>query len=127
VLAKVSSEHRKIIASWIRFSQEHRKALLRGAFRPHHAENGYTWIEGESEGERIVAVYANDVCARTGVADRPVFIVNATGGRGALVELAADARVEFFDVFGKPAGATSVAKGVLRLDIPASGFAKVAW
>ena len=127
VLAKVSPEHRKVIASWIRFSQEHRKALLRGAFRPHHAENGYTWIEGESEGERIVAVYANDVCARTGVADRPVFIVNATGGRGALVELAADARVEFFDVFGRPAGATSVAKGVLRLNIPASGFAKIAW
>ena len=127
VLAKVSSEHRKVIASWIRFSQEHRKALLRGAFRPHHAENGYTWIEGESEGERIVAVYANDVCVRTGAADRSAFIVNATGGRGVLVEFAADARVEFFDVFGKPAGATSVAKGVLRLDIPASGFAKIAW
>jgi len=127
VLAKVSPEHRKVIASWIRFSQEHRKALLRGAFRPHHAENGYTWIEGESEGERIVAVYANDVCARTGGADRSVFIVNATGGRGALVEFAADARVEFFDVFGKPTGVTSVAKGVSRLDIPASGFAKVAW
>ena len=127
VLAKVSPEHRKVISSWICFSQEHRKALLRGAFRPHHAENGYTWIEGESEDERIVAVYANDVCVRTGVADRPVFIVNATGGRSALVEFAADARVEFFDVFGKPAGATSVAKGVLRLNIPASGFAKVAW
>ena len=127
VLAKVSSEHRKVIASWIRFSQEHRKALLRGAFRPHHAENGYTWIEGESEGERIVAVYANDVCVRTGAADRSAFIVNATGGRGVLVEFAADARVEFFDVFGKPAGATPVAKGVLRLDIPASGFAKIAW
>lgn len=127
VLAKVSPEHRKVIASWIRFSQEHRKALLRGAFRPHHAENGYTWIEGESEGERIVAVYANDVCARTGVADRSVFIVNATGGRGALVEFAADARVEFFDVFGKPTGITSVAKGVSRLNIPASGFAKIVW
>ena len=127
VLAKVSPEHRKVISSWICFSQEHRKALLRGAFRPHHAENGYTWIEGESEDERVDAVYANDVCVRTGVADRPVFIVNATGGRGALVEFAADARVEFFDVFGKPAGVTSVAKGVLRLDIPASGFAKVAW
>ena len=127
VLAKVSTAHREVIRSWLGFSQRHRKALLRGAFRPHHAENGYTWIEGESENERIVAVYADDVCARTGVADRPVFIVNATGGMGALVEFAADARVEFFDVFGKPAGATSVAKGISRLDIPASGYAKVAW
>lgn len=127
VLAKVPAAHREVIRSWLGFSQRHRKALLRGAFRPHHAENGYTWIEGESEDERIVAAYANDVCVRTGAADRPVFIVNATGGRGTLVEFAVDARVEFFDVFGRPAGGTSVAKGIVRLDIPASGFAKVAW
>ena len=40
---------------------------------------------------------------------------------------AADARVEFFDVFGKPAGTASVAMGLVCLDIPASGFAKVIW
>ena len=45
----------------------------------------------------------------------------------AAILAAADARVEFFDVFGKPTGVTSVAKGVSRLDIPASGFAKIAW
>ena len=127
ILSAVPPAHSEVIRSWIGFSQAHRNALLRGAFRPHHAENGYTWIEGESEDERIVAVYANDVCVRTGAADRPVFIVNATGGRGALVEFAADARVEFFDVFGKPAGTASVAKGLSRIDVPSSGFAKVVW
>ena len=127
VLATVPPAHREVIRNWLDFSQKHRKALLRGAFRPHHAENGYTWIEGESEEERVVAVYANDVCVRTGAADRPVFLVNATGGRGILAEFAADARVEFFDVFGKPAGTASVAKGIVRLDIPASGFAKIIW
>ena len=127
VLAKVSPAHREVIRSWLEFSQRHRKALLRGAFRPHHAENGYTWIEGESDDERVVAVYANDVCVRTGAADRPVFLVNATGGRGMLAEFAADARVEFFDVFGKAAGTDSVAKGFVRIDVPASGFAKVGW
>ena len=127
VLATVPPAHREVISNWLNFSQKHRKALLRGAFRPHHAENGYTWIEGESEEERVVAVYANDVCVRTGAADRPVFLVNATGGRGVLAEFAADARVEFFDVFGKPAGTVSVAKGIVRLDIPASGFAKMIW
>ena len=127
VLATVPPAHRDVIRNWLDFSQKHRKALLRGAFRPHHAENGYTWIEGESEEERVVAVYANDVCVSTGAADRPVFLVNATGGRGILAEFAADARVEFFDVFGKPAGTASVAKGIVRLDIPASGFAKMIW
>ncbi len=42
-------------------------------------------------------------------------------------EFAADARVEFFDVFGKTAGTASAAKGLVRIDVPASGFAKVGW
>ncbi|MBR0403617.1 MAG: hypothetical protein IJI68_00125 [Eggerthellaceae bacterium] len=71
--------------------------------------------------------HANDVCVNTGASDRQVFLVNATGGKGLLAEFAADARVEFFDVFGKPAGSASVAKGICRLNVPASGFAKVAW
>ena len=103
------------------------EALLKGAFRPHHAECGYSWIEGESAAERIVAAYADDVCVRAGAADRPVFLVNATGGPGMLVELAAPCRVEFFDVFGKPAGKTSSGAGIVRLAVPASGYAKVSW
>ena len=128
VLAKVSPEHRRVIASWIGFSQEHREALLKGAFRPHHPEMGYSWIEGEIDAERVVAVYADDVCVKSGKADKPVFLVNATGKAGALVELdAKPARVEFFNVFGEKVGEASVSAGPVRLDIPPSGFAKIAW
>ena len=116
-----------MIRRWLAFSQEHREALLRGTFRPHHAESGYPWIEGESAAERVIAVYDGDVCVRTGAADRPVWIVNATGGKGVAAEFAADAQVEFFDVFGKPAGKAQAAKGISRLAVPASGCAKVAW
>ena len=127
ILAKVSPEHREVIRNWIAFSQAHRDALLKGAFRPHHAENGYTWVEGESGSERVVAAYANDVCVRAGAADRPVWLVNATGGAGMLVDFAAPARVSFFDVFGRPSGETSVGAGIVRLTVPSSGFAKVTW
>ena len=127
VLAKLPPSHAEVVRHWIAFSREHRDALLMGAFRPHHPESGYTWIEGESAEERIIAAHANDVCVNTGASDRQVFLVNATGGKGLLAEFAADARVEFFDVFGKPAGSASVAKGICRLNVPASGFAKVVW
>ena len=105
----------------------HREALLKGSFRPHHPENGYTWIEGESAAERVITAHANDVCVNIGASDRPVLLVNATGGKGLLAEFVANARVEFFDVFGKPAGSASVAKGISRLSVPVSGFAKVVW
>ena len=127
VLAKVPPAHREVIRRWLAFSQEHHEALLRGAFRPHRAESGYPWIEGESAAERVIAAYDGDVCVRTGAADRPVWIVNATGGNGVIVEFAADARVEFFDVFGKSAGKVQAAKGLARLAVPSSGCAKVSW
>ena len=128
VLAKVSPEHRRVIASWLRFSQEHRAALLKGAFRPHHPELGYTWIEGESADERVIAVYADDVCARAGAADRPVFLVNATGRAGVLVELAAKPeKVEYFDVFGEKTGEAAPSNGLVRLAVPASGYARIGW
>ena len=127
VLASVPPAHRDVIRSWLGFSQVHREALLKGAFRPHHAENGYSWIEGESASERIVAAYSGDVCVRAGAADRPVFLVNATGGAGMLVEFPAKCRVELFDVFGRPAGESSASAGITRLAVPASGYAKVAW
>ena len=127
VLATVRPSHRDVIRSWLGFSQAHREALLKGEFRPHHAESGYTWIEGESPAERVVAVYSGDVCVRSGAADKPVYIVNATGGAAVVADLAAPARVEFFDVFGKPAGAASAAAGLVRLAVPASGYAKVSW
>ncbi len=127
VLATVPPTHREVIRSWLEFSQKHRKTLLRGTFRPHHPENGYTWIEGESDEERVIAVYSNDVCARAGAADRTVWLINATGVSGVLVDFAADGNVELFDVLGKPLGMVSVAKGISRLKVPASGYAKVKW
>ncbi|MBR4616472.1 MAG: alpha-galactosidase, partial [Kiritimatiellae bacterium] len=127
VLEHLPSAHAEVVRHWINFTRMHREALLKGRFRPHHPESGYTWIEGESAEERIIAAHANDVCVNTGASDRQVFLVNATGGKGLLAEFAADARVEFFDVFGKPAGSASVAKGICRLNVPASGFAKVVW
>ena len=127
ILATVPPSHRDVIRSWLGFSQVHREALLKGAFRPHHAESGYTWIEGESAAERVVAVYSGDVCVRSGAADKPVYVVNATGGGKVLADFAAPARLELFDVFGKPAGVASVPAGLVRIDVPASGYAKVNW
>ena len=127
VLERLPSAHAEVIRHWINFTRTHREALLKGRFRPHHPENGYTWIEGESAKERIIAAYAHDVCVNTGTSDRQVFLVNATGGKGLLAEFTAAARVEFFDVFGKPAGFASVAEGISRLNVPVSGFAKVVW
>ena len=127
ILKDINPQHRAVIRHWLEFSQNHRDALLKGIFTPHHAENGYTWIEGESAAERVVAAYSKDICVRSGAADRPVYLVNATGGNGMLVDFAASGYVELFDVFGKPSGESKVGAGIVRLAVPPSGYAKVVW
>ena len=127
ILAGIRPEHREVIRSWIAFTQAHREALLKGDFRPHHPENGYTWIEGESAAERVVACYSKEVCVPAGRADKPVLLVNATGGEGLLAAFDAPAKVVLHDTFGKAVGTQDVAKGLCRLSVPASGYAQVSW
>ena len=128
ILADIKPAHKDVIRSWLKFSQEHREALLKGAFRPHHPENGYTWVEGETASERVIASYLKDVVIPTGAADRSVIVVNATGGASIPVDFPVAAKVEYHDVFGRRVGEVTVsAMGIHRLTIPQSGFAKIIW
>jgi len=128
VLAKIPPKHRRVIRHWLAFSQRHRQALLKGDFRPHHPENGYTWIEGESPWERVIASYSKDVCVPVGGPGKAVCLVNATGGEGMFLDFGASANVTLFDTFGKQVGKVRVLqKGLYRLAVPNAGYAHVDW
>ena len=125
VLAKLPPSHAELIRHWIAFTRTHRAALQKGAFTPHHPEGGYPWIEGESEAERVVTIHSAEVCVPVDAAKKPSYVVNATGGKGVLVELAVPCRVERFDVFGKPDGTSDYPAGLHRLPVKMSGYARV--
>ena len=128
ILQRVTPEHREVIQHWIKFSQEHRNALLKGDFTPHHPENGFSWVEGEDRKERIIACYAENACVKTGKPDKSVYLVNATGTSAMLVDFAAKpSKIEAFDVFGKRAGTLEAGEGLVRLPVPSSGYAKITW
>ena len=128
ILQRVTPEHREVIQHWIKFSQEHRNALLKGDFTPHHPENGFSWVEGEDRKERIIACYAENACVKTGKPDKSVYLVNATGTSAMLVDFVAKpSKIEAFDVFGKSAGTLEAGEGLVRLPVPSSGYAKITW
>ena len=128
ILDQVKPEHKKVIRRWLDFTVAHREALLKGDFRPHHPENGYTWIEAESVAERVVAAYADDVCVNCGAADKPVFLVNATGSGAVLAELKATPKsIRAFDVLGNEVTAPKASAGISRLAVPASGHLELRW
>jgi alpha-galactosidase len=77
VLGKVPSQHRDMIAKWIKFSQDHREALLMGKFTAHHPECAYPILVGETDSERVVGVYLEDFLVEIND-DKTTFIMNAT-------------------------------------------------
>ena len=126
--AKVKPEHGDVIRRWLDFSQKHRETLLKGDFRPHHPENGYTWLEGESENELLIAGYADDALATVRTAEKPLVLVNATGTPAMLVELPKrPSAVRAFDVLGRPVETPVPPAGISRVRVPMSGHMEIVW
>ena len=123
MLREIPPAHNEMIRAWIAFSQAHKEALLKGAFRPHYPNLSYPLIEGESAKERIVGVYSPGFIAPSGEADRTVIFLNATGEKELVVDLAAKPKaIRVFDTFGKEAAAPeALVKGINRVKLPLSG------
>ena len=62
---------------------------------------------------------------RADASAKPVYIVNASHGKGVAVSLAAPAAIETFDVFGVSQGTTRLAAGLAELAVPPSGYARI--
>ena len=128
ILAKVKPEHGDVIRRWLDFSQKHRETLLKGDFRPHHPENGYTWLEGESANELLIAAYAENALVTVRTAEKPLVLVNATGTPAMLVELPKrPSAVRAFDVLGRPVETSVPPAGISRVGVPMSGHMEVVW
>ena len=127
-LKTLPEPHRRMVAHWIRFSQEHREALVRGAFRPHYPAADYPLLEGESAAERVFGVYQENLVVDVGAADRPVVVINgANSGRLPLLLPATPEKVEAFDTFGNRTDAPTLKAGVNFAAVPVSGYLKLTW
>lgn len=123
MLREIPADHKRMIAHWLGFTRAHRDTLLKGAFRPRHFEAYYPVIEAESAVERIVAVYSDVTVADGGAADRPVYVVNATGAPRVALRLAGGAATGvLFDTFGVRRGTVALKPGVQDVEIPVSGY-----
>lgn len=79
MLRDIPQEHLEVMQKWIAFADEHRETLLHSEFRPHHPELGYPVIEAESDTERIVAVYQDNVVVEAAPRGKRLYILNASG------------------------------------------------
>lgn len=127
-LKTLPESHRRMLAHWIRFSQEHREALLKGKFRPHYPAADYPLLEGESATERVFGVYQPNLVVDVGAPDRRVFVVNGAFTDSLLLDLpSAPSKAEAFDTFGCPAPLQQLTAGVNRVHLPKSGYLLLSW
>ena len=127
-LKTLCESHRRMLAHWIRFSQDHRKALLRGKFKPHYPAADYPLIEGESEEERVFCVYQANLAVYVGVPDRQVVVVNGAYTDSLMLDLPAlPSKAEAFDTFGNPVSMQALQTGVNRVRLPRSGYVRLSW
>ena len=87
VLKDLPPGHLAMVGKWLKFSQDHREALLQGSFTAHHPELCYPVLEGESARERVVVVYSDAAFADLGRLAKPTYLVNATAHDGLVVAI----------------------------------------
>ncbi len=128
MLREIPQDHLEMIRHWIAFSQAHRNTLLHSNFRPYFPQHCYPILEAESEGERIITAYQEGVVVEAGVADRDIYIINATGTEKPTVELQRTPRkVEYYDTFGNIVAGAELVSGLQRVAIPISGYIKITY
>ena len=122
VLKDINPTHKDVIRHWLKFSQDHREALLKGKFTPHHPEAGYTWVVGESDTERVITVYNDDVIVKLGDDNKKVYVINATGSDSLVVEGRTKRKGVSFDTFGRETKEFGGRPGIRRIKTPKSGY-----
>ena len=127
-LPGLSAEHEAMMRHWIRFSQDHRKALLHGKFSPHYPAAGYPLLEGEYEDERVFCVYQQNLAVDVGKPDRPVVVVNGTLADSVVLDLpSVPAKAEAFNTFGDKVPLQPLMAGLNRVRLSPSGYLCIAW
>ena len=127
-LKTLPDAHRRMMAHWIRFSQEHRAALLKGRFRPRYPASDYPLLEGESDSERVICVYQPNLAVDVGIPDRQVVVVNGAYTDSLLLDLpAVPSKAEAFDTFGNPVPLQALRINANRVNLPKSGYLRLSW
>lgn len=127
MLRDIPEQHTQVIRHWIDFTQQHRNTLLHGSLKPYHPEACYPCVEAESTGERIIAVYQDDVVAKAGPGNKPVYFINASMADSMVIDVpSAPKRVQVVDVYGNvKSTAPAVHPGLNRIPVPLSGYIKL--
>jgi len=126
MLREAPVKHLEMMQHWIKFSQDHREALLKGGFAAHHAELMYPVVEGWSDTERVIGVYNGGELVTLKNDGKVNYLLNATGGDSLAFNAPKKCTVKIFDTYGKPVDTIKIGTaGLKQIACPCGGYAEV--
>lgn len=124
---EMPQSHQQVLAFWLGFWRKHGELLLRGIFRAHHPELGYSLVTAQNETTFLAVSYGNN-CIDLAPGSRHQIIVNCTfDDRVALrAPRRAKAHAMLYDCLGNLIESTDhTVAGLFELPIPPAGFAEI--
>ena len=124
-LVDTKPSHKRLLAHWVRFQNDHRAALQHGDFRVQGLTYDAPVLIGETAEERIVGVYVPGFVAACGAPDRRVIVLNGTGGDAVTVRFDAACTGTRYNPFGEKLDEVVLPAGLSELSLPRGGYAVI--
>ena len=124
-LVDTKPSHKRLLAHWVRFQNDHRAALQHGDFRVQGLTYDAPVLIGETAEERIVGVYVPGFVAACGAPDRRVIVLNGTGGDAVTVRFDAACTGTRYNPFGEKLDEFTLPAGLSELSLPRGGYAVI--
>lgn len=122
MLRTLPADHKRMVTHWLDFSREHRHALLKGWFRPHHYEANYPWIEAGDETETVIGCYQSGAVIPVPDEGKPVYVFDGTGTGDLILEFVGRTRLQLYDTYGETVGEKMLPAGLHHVILPRSGY-----
>ncbi len=121
-LNEISSEHRKILAAFLKFRNEHKKTLMDGNFTVKNPEANYSYTESTLDGERIALSIVSPVLKIDRKYDRDFLVNLSETTEIPVIGEKTGLSFKITDSFGKTLSKRKFKKSDTFLEVPFGGI-----
>ncbi len=121
-LNEISAEHRKILAAFLKFRNEHKKTLMDGNFTVKNPEANYSYTESTLDGERIALSIVSPVLKIDRKYDRDFLVNLSETTEIPVIGEKTGLSFKITDSFGKTLSKRKLKKSDTFLEVPFGGI-----
>ena len=119
----ITSDHKKLLKSYLSFWRENRDVLLNGELTVKDAQSNYSLAQSKNSHTCVAVLYQNVVKTLENVETEYIF--NSTGSHSIYVESDRNRKCEIYDIFGNKYMDITLSKGICKLPVKNCEMVKI--